>query len=120
MMQQAERLLPVDNTLPYPDVDRMGEVQMLVDKATEAWDKDDIEEFVTFLAQAFSLDIHDFNHIVMDDPKHNRRACASVFVLGERGSDTPEYHALRIAIALVDTLGFFIFQGVCSVDLSRN
>jgi hypothetical protein len=111
---------PSPSVLPFPDVDRMEEVWVLFDKASEAWEDDKVEEFVAFLAQAFSLDIHDFNHVVMDDPKHNRRACASVFVLGERGSDTPEYHALRIAIALVDTLGFFIFQGVCSVDLSRN
>jgi hypothetical protein len=55
-----------------------------------------------------------------EEPKHVRRGCATVVVLGEKGSDTPEYHTLKMVMALFDTSGFVYLDGVCSVDRSRN
>ena len=60
-----------------------------------------MEGFVALLAQAFCLDIHDFNH-VMDGRKHNRWACAAVDVLVERGANTPKFHIVRMAMSLVE------------------
>jgi hypothetical protein len=118
-MTKEEQSLPVALPLPLPDVDRMGDVVVLFEKASLAWGEDNIEEFVALLAQAFSLDIHDF-HQVMDEYNQTRRACAAVDVLEDRGADTPEFHVLKIAMALVDTEGFFFKNGAGYTDLSRN
>jgi hypothetical protein len=73
----------------------------LIRQAGEVWEKDNVKGFVALLAQAFCLDIHDFNH-VMDGRKHKRWACAAVDVLVERGADTPEFHIVRMAMSLVE------------------
>jgi hypothetical protein len=86
---------------------------------TNKWEADNMEVFVPLLAQAFSLDIHDFNH-VMDGQKQMRRACGAVDVLEERGADTPEFHILKMAMALVETEGFIFSNGACYEDKSRN
>lgn len=118
-MADAEPLIPVNLPLPFPDVDRMKEVMVLVVQAGEAWDADNVEGFVAVLAKAFSLDVHDFNH-VMDGRKQMRRACAAVDVLGERGADSVEFHILKMAMSMVETEGFSFFHGTCYKDLSRN
>jgi hypothetical protein len=97
----------------------MGEVEVLIVQAAEAWGRDEIEEFVVILAKAFSLDIHDFNH-VMDVKKQMRRAIAAVDVMEERGAVTPEYHVVKIAMSLVDTQGLCFCNGAWYQDLSRN
>jgi hypothetical protein len=75
-------------------------------------EEDKVEEFVALLAKAFSLDIHDFN-MVMNERKQIRQACASVVVLSNKGTNTPEYHTLKIAMALIETSGFVYIDGVC-------
>jgi hypothetical protein len=106
--------------LPLPDIDRLEEVKELFSASSAAYDNDNYVDFVHRLAEAFCLDIHDFTMVMKNGEQHMRRACSCVALLGENGNDSPQFHTLKMAMALVDCSGFVYENGVVFTDHSQN
>jgi hypothetical protein len=103
--------------LPVPDVDDLGKVKGLFCESSDAWEQEDYKVFVQKLAEAFSLDIHDFT-MVMN--KHMQRACACVAMMDQEEAETIYFHTLKGAMSLKDCLDFTLDNGVPYNDHSRN
>jgi hypothetical protein len=117
----ASNLEPIrpPRLLPMPDVDNLEKVKGLFCESSDAWVQEDYEVFVQKLAEAFSLDIHDFT-MVMNIDKHMQRACACVAMMEQEGAETIYFHTLKVAMSLVDCSGYTLHNGVPYNDHSRN
>ena len=105
--------------LPHPTICCLQEVVDLFECSAVAWEEENLPLFVELLAQASSLDFHDFS-MLMSGPNLVRRACATLSILATRNCDTLQFHTLNVAMSLIDTQGFVYTDGCVSVDKSRN